>query len=94
MKKAFFDINQVKTIDDYKIILIGNQGVGKTNFFRKLHTGKFYEKYIPSVGIDRIKYNFSSNLVDNGIVAEKNFGSILMKNIKHLIQNILKIVME
>ena len=66
-----------KTIDDYKIILIGNQGVGKTNFFRKLYTGKFYEKYIPSVGIDRIKYNFSSNLVDNGIVAEKNFGSIL-----------------
>ena len=66
-----------KTIDDYKIILIGNQGVGKTNFFRKLYTGKFYEKYVPSIGIDHKKYNFSSNLVDNGIVAEKNFSSIL-----------------
>ena len=37
----------------YKIILLGDTAVGKTCLFRKISTGKFYEKTINTVGIDK-----------------------------------------
>ena len=37
----------------YKIILLGDSTVGKTCLFRKISTGKFYEKNICTVGIDK-----------------------------------------
>ena len=38
---------------DYKIILIGNTGVGKTSIFRKLDTGEFNEGTISTIGVEK-----------------------------------------
>jgi small GTP-binding protein len=38
---------------NYKIILIGNSGVGKTSIFRKLFTGEFTEKNISTIGVEK-----------------------------------------
>ena len=38
---------------DYKIILIGNTGVGKTSIFRKLDTGEFSEGTISTIGVEK-----------------------------------------
>ena len=42
---------------DYKIILIGNTGVGKTSIFRKLDTGEFNEGTISTIGVEKKKFN-------------------------------------
>ena len=43
----------------YKIILIGNSGVGKTSLFRKLSGAEFLAKNISTIGIDKktLEYN-------------------------------------
>ena len=38
---------------EYKLILIGNAGVGKTSIFRKLSTGEFTETNISTIGIEK-----------------------------------------
>ena len=38
---------------NYKVILLGNSGVGKTSLFKKLVTGEFYEKNISTIGMDK-----------------------------------------
>ena len=38
---------------DYKVILLGNSGVGKTSLFKKIVTGEFYEKNISTIGMDK-----------------------------------------
>ena len=38
---------------EYKLILIGNAGVGKTSIFRKLSTGIFTETNISTIGIEK-----------------------------------------
>ena len=42
---------------EYKIILIGNSGVGKTSFFRKLSTGDFAETNIATIGVEKISFD-------------------------------------
>ena len=48
---------------DYKLILIGNSGVGKTSIFRKLSTGEFSESNISTIGIE--KKTFYVNIENN-----------------------------
>ena len=50
---------------EYKIILIGNSGVGKTSFFRKLSTGEFAETNIATIGVEKISF-------DINIITDKN----------------------
>ena len=38
---------------EYKLILIGNAGVGKTSIFRKLSTGEFTETNISTIGVEK-----------------------------------------
>ena len=38
---------------DYKVVLIGNSGVGKTSLFKKITTGQFSEKNISTIGMDK-----------------------------------------
>ena len=61
-------------IDDYKIILIGNECVGKTCLFKKLFLGEFKEKYTRSIGLDKRIYKFKINIDNKGINEEKNLG--------------------
>ena len=53
----------------YKIILIGNSGVGKTSLFRKLSTGEFIPKNISTIGIDKKTLDYSIDINNQ----KKNF---------------------
>ena len=57
----------------YKIILIGNSSVGKTCLFKKLTTGKYSEKNISTIGIDRRSFPLKVKVEENGEEIEKNF---------------------
>lgn len=43
---------------NYKFILIGNSGVGKSSIFKYLSTGEFIEGSIASIGIDKKVWMF------------------------------------
>lgn len=36
----------------FKIILVGDQGVGKTSLVRRFTTGKFQDEYKSTIGVD------------------------------------------
>jgi small GTP-binding protein len=57
----------------YKIILIGDSSVGKTCLFKKLTTGKYSEKNISTIGIDRKSFPLKVKVEENGQEVEKNF---------------------
>ena len=57
----------------YKIILIGDSSVGKTCLFRKLTTGKYSEKNISTIGIDRKSFSLKIKVEENDEEVEKNF---------------------
>ena len=44
---------------EYKIILMGNSGVGKTSFFRKLSTGEFSETNVMTLGVEKISFDIN-----------------------------------
>ena len=48
------------------IILIGNSGVGKTSFFRKLSTVEFYEKNISTIGIEKKSLELNIDIQKDG----------------------------
>ena len=56
---------------NYKIILIGNSGVGKTSFFRKISTGEFSEKNISTIGIEKKTLNLDMNVNKDGKTEKK-----------------------
>ena len=58
---------------NYKFILIGNSGVGKTSFFRKLSTGEFYEKNISTIGIEKKSFDLKIEAEKDGKTEEKKF---------------------
>jgi small GTP-binding protein len=49
----------------YKFILIGNSGVGKTSIFKKLLTGKFIENNLSTIGVVNKKLNIVIDIEDN-----------------------------
>ena len=57
----------------YKIILIGDSSVGKTCLFKKLTTGKYSDKNISTIGIDRKSFSLKVKIVENNEEIEKNF---------------------
>jgi small GTP-binding protein len=58
---------------NYRFILIGNSGVGKTSFFRKLSTGEFYEKNISTIGIEKKTFELEIDKNNEGKSEKKNF---------------------
>ena len=58
---------------EYKVILIGNQGAGKTSFFKKLITGIFMDKNIPTIGIDMKTINQKLEVNKKGKIQEREF---------------------
>ena len=66
-------MSQDTTIEDYKIILLGNEDIGKTTFFKKLLTGEFRDKYIKTVGLDVKNFQININ-IEKKEIKNKNFG--------------------
>ena len=58
---------------NYKFILIGNSGVGKTSIFRKLSTGEFHEKNISTIGIEKKSLDVSIEIDKDGKKEKKTF---------------------
>jgi len=58
---------------NYKFILIGNSGVGKTSIFRKLSTGEFHEKNISTIGIEKKSLDVSIEIDKDGKTEKKTF---------------------
>lgn len=57
----------------YKFIIIGDSTVGKTCFFKKLTTGKYSNKNISTIGIDRRSLSLKVKINENDQEIEKNF---------------------
>ena len=57
----------------YKIIMIGDSTVGKTSLFKKLTKGKYSDKNISTVGIDRKSFPLKVKVNENGEEIEKSF---------------------
>jgi GTP-binding nuclear protein Ran len=45
----------------YKIVIVGDAGVGKTSLITRHKTGEFYMKYTPTIGVDVIPVHFLTN---------------------------------
>ena len=58
---------------NYKFILIGNSGVGKSSIFKYLSTGEFIEGSIASIGIDKKSLDVSIEVKENNKKVKKDF---------------------
>ena len=56
---------------DYKVVLIGNSGVGKTSLFKKITTGQFSEKNISTIGMDKKTLNLEIEVNQNNQAVKK-----------------------
>jgi GTP-binding nuclear protein Ran len=45
----------------FKIVLVGDGGVGKTTFVKRCRTGEFEKKYIATQGVDVVPLTFHTN---------------------------------
>ena len=59
---------------EYKLILIGNAGVGKTSIFRKLSTGEFTEINISTIGVEKKTFSID---IENKKKAKEEVNVIL-----------------
>ena len=41
----------------FKIVLIGDGGVGKSTFLKRIQHGEFEKKYIPTIGSEAYTHN-------------------------------------
>ncbi len=46
----------------FKIIVVGDAGVGKTTFIKRHRTGEFEAKYVPTLGAEVHKMTYQTNL--------------------------------
>lgn len=46
----------------FKLLLVGDGGVGKTTFVRRHLTGEYEKRYVPTVGVEIHPLEFSTNL--------------------------------
>jgi GTP-binding nuclear protein Ran len=49
-------------VPKFKLILVGDGGVGKTTFVKRHMTGEFEKKYMPTMGVEVHPLPFSTNL--------------------------------
>ena len=58
---------------NYKFILIGNSGVGKSSIFRYLSTGEFIDGTVASIGIDKKTLEVSIEVKEQNKNVKKDF---------------------
>ena len=58
---------------EYKFILIGNSGVGKTSILKFLSTGVFPTEIISTIGVDKKTLNVSVEVEENNKKIKKDF---------------------
>lgn len=49
----------------FKVLIVGDAGVGKTTFVNRLLTGKYNKKYVPTLGATVTPLTFHTNMVQN-----------------------------
>ena len=54
--------NETMPISKFKVVLIGDGGVGKTTFINRHRTGEFTTKYSPTMGVEVSVLNFYTNI--------------------------------
>lgn len=52
---------EAENIPEFKVILVGDGGVGKTTFVKRHLTGEFEKKYIATQGVEVHPMTFSTN---------------------------------
>lgn len=55
-------LQQSGDIPEFKLVLVGDGGVGKTTFVKRHQTGEFEKKYIATVGAEVHQMPFSTTL--------------------------------
>lgn len=53
--------NKPKVEAEFKLVLVGDGGVGKTTLVKRHRTGEFEKKYIPTLGVEVHPLNFTTN---------------------------------
>jgi len=53
---------QNPNVPKFKLILVGDGGVGKTTFVKRHRTGEFEKKYVATMGVEVSPLTFSTNL--------------------------------
>ena len=61
----------------YKVILIGNSGVGKTAIYQKLQRGKFLESNISTIGVAKKNLSVKMEIEEKGKHVIKEFDIVL-----------------
>ena len=56
---------------DYKMILVGDTGVGKTSLFKKITSGIFSEHNVATIGIDRKSLELEITITENNQEVKK-----------------------
>ena len=49
------------TTPEFKLLLVGDGGVGKTTLVKRHRTGEFEKKYIPTLGVEVHPLKFNTN---------------------------------
>jgi len=52
---------QVPGVPEFKLVLVGDGGVGKTTFVKRHRTGEFNGKYVPTLGVEVTRLQFNTN---------------------------------
>lgn len=65
----------------YKLLIVGDGGVGKTSYVTKLRTQRFTKEYIPTLGVDVHPIHFPAlypNIIFNvwDVAGQKKFGGL------------------
>lgn len=45
----------------FKLVVIGDGGVGKTTYLKRMITGEFEQKYVPTLGVETHRMHFTTN---------------------------------
>ena len=62
---------------EYKILLLGDSGIGKEYIFKTLSNEEFNKKNVSTIGIDKRTLNFNIEIDNNGKKESKNCNIIL-----------------